>query len=267
MNSKFRKQLHEIIFEADTKAGRYFDIMLIALIVLSVITIMTESVPALRARWGKELYLIEWGFTIIFTVEYLIRIYVVRVKRIYLFSFYGIIDFLAILPTYLNLLMPGMHYLLMVRLIRVLRIFRILKVVKYINEASYLRYALIASRRKIAVFLFVVLVLVVISGSLMYVVEGESNGFTSIPKSIYWAIVTLTTVGYGDISPQTPLGQMISIVIMLMGYSIIAVPTGIVTVELNRVKTISNTQVCEICGFSRHDDDALFCKKCGEKLS
>ncbi len=266
-NNSWRHRLHEIIFEADTRAGKIFDIVLIISILLSVIAVMLDSIPGLRYSFQKTLYGIEWFFTILFTIEYGLRVISVRRPLGYATSFYGIIDLLAILPTYFSLLIPGSQYFLVIRLIRVLRIFRILKLVQYLNEARVLMRALKASRRKITVFLFTVAILVVIFGSLMYVIEGEENGFTSIPRSIYWSIVTLTTVGYGDISPKTGLGQAIASVIMILGYGIIAVPTGIVTTEMTRASVDKiSTQVCPACSAEDHDIDAVYCKYCGHKI-
>ncbi len=263
----WRRKLREIIFEADTPAGKWFDIILIMSILISVLVVMLDSVSSLKLRHGQLFYYLEWFFTILFTIEYVFRLIVVIKPMRYAVSFYGIVDLLAILPTYLSLIFPGSHYLTVIRIIRVLRIFRVLKLVQYISEAKQLRKALAASRRKITVFLFTVLILVVILGSLMYTIEGEANGFTSIPRSIYWAIVTLTTVGYGDISPKTGLGQTLAAMIMILGYSIIAVPTGIVTVEISRAKQSSQTmQACPKCSAEDHDEDAVYCKYCGAKL-
>lgn len=263
----WRHRLHEIIFEADTPAGKTFDVALILAILGSVVAVMLESVTAIRAEYGGLLYAIEWGFTILFTIEYLLRLICVKRALLYARSFFGIVDLLAILPTYISIFIPGAQYLLVLRLLRVLRVFRVLKLVSYLKEADTLMQALRASRRKITVFLFAVMTLVVILGSLMYFIEGESNGFTSIPKSVYWAIVTLTTVGYGDILPQTAFGQALASVIMIMGYGIIAVPTGIVTAELARFdpKMISS-QHCVRCSREGHATDASYCKYCGEPL-
>jgi len=266
-NYSWRQRLHEIIFEADTRAGKIFDIVLIISILLSVIAVMLDSIPEIHYSSQKTLYGIEWFFTIIFSIEYGLRLISVRRPLGYATSFYGIIDLLAILPTYFSLLIPGSQYFLVIRLIRVLRIFRILKLVQYLNEAKVIMRALKASRRKIIVFLFTVATLVVIFGSLMYVIEGEDNGFTSIPRSVYWSIVTLTTVGYGDISPKTGLGQAIASVIMILGYGIIAVPTGIVTTEMTRASADKiSTQVCPACSAEGHDIDAVYCKYCGHKI-
>ena len=269
MNNKtsFRTKIHTIIFEADTPGGKLFDLVLILAILLSVIAVMLDSVASIRYEYGKELYTLEWFFTILFSIEYLLRIISIGRPLKYAFSFYGIVDLLAILPTYLSILIPGSQYFLVIRILRVLRIFRILKFVQYIGEAKMLRQALKASRRKIIVFLFTVLTIVVILGSLMYIIEGEKNGFVNIPESIYWAIVTLTTVGYGDISPQTGLGKMLATVIMILGYGIIAVPTGIVTSEMTFQRNKVSTQACPECSTEGHDPDALFCKVCGSKLN
>ncbi len=264
----FRKRTYEIIFESDTWEGKLFDIILIAVILLSVIVVMLDSVASIRQSIGTELHAAEWVFTVLFSLEYVVRLYCSPRPDRYATSFFGIIDLLAVLPTYLNLFFPGSQYLLVIRVLRVLRIFRVLKLVQFIGEAQYLMDAINESRRKITVFMFFVLTLVVVLGSLMYMVEGEENGFTSIPVSIYWAIVTLTTVGYGDVSPQTPLGQTLATVIMLTGYSIIAVPTGIVTVELAEAfKRRSKMFVCDKCGKGDHDFDADFCKYCGNRIT
>jgi len=265
---RWRLLLHEIIFEADTSAGKTFDVLLIASILLSVTAVMLDSVASINERWGAELYLIEWIFTILFSVEYVVRLATVSRPAEYARSFFGVVDLLAVLPTYLSLIVPGSQYLLVIRILRILRIFRILKLVQYVGEARLLIQALKASRRKITVFLYTVLTLVVILGSMMYVVEGRENGFTSIPRSIYWAIVTLTTVGYGDISPKTGLGQVLATVVMIIGYGIIAVPTGIVTVELSRAGSSRglDARACLSCGGDGHDADARFCKHCGSGL-
>ncbi|SCX90766.1 ion transporter [Desulfoluna spongiiphila] len=264
----FRHRLHEIIFEADTRAGKWFDVILILSILASVLVVMLDSVSAFSARYGAYLYRWEWFFTLMFTVEYLMRLACVRRPLGYAFSFLGVVDLLAILPTYVSLFVPGSQYLIVVRVLRVLRVFRVFKLVNYIGEASVLVRALKASRRKITVFLLAVHVLVIIFGSLMYLIEGPKYGFTSIPRSIYWAIVTLTTVGYGDISPKTNPGQALASLIMVLGYAIIAVPTGIVTSELSLAsrKTVS-TQVCPCCMAEGHEPDAVFCKFCSERLN
>ncbi len=266
--SRWRTRLHEIIFEADTKPGKLFDVLLIVCIVFSVLVVMLDSVAAIQAKYGAVLYALEWFFTILFTAEYLLRLSCVGRPLSYATSFFGVVDLLAILPTYSSLIVPGGQYLLVIRVLRILRIFRVLKLVQYLGEARLLYQALRDSRRKITVFLFAVFLLVIIFGSLMYVIEGSENGFTSIPRSIYWAIVTLTTVGYGDISPHTNLGQFVSAMVMIMGYSIIAVPTGIVGIALARAKTAEeiSTRCCPECSCEGHDPDANFCKNCGFKL-
>ncbi len=266
-SEKIKQKIHEVIFEADTKVGKIFDIILMVSIIISVIVVMLDSVKSISIKYGELFYFIEWIFTVLFTLEYLLRIYSVGKPFKYIFSFFGVVDFLAIIPTYLGLLFPGTRYFSVVRILRVLRIFRVLKFVQYLGEANSLMLALRASRRKITIFIFTVLTLVVILGSLMYIIEGEKHGFTSIPRSIYWAIVTLTTVGYGDISPQTNLGQALAAFIMILGYGIIAVPTGIVTSEMSKTgnKAIS-TQVCTECSKEGHDIDADYCKYCGAKI-
>ena len=264
---RVRAKLHEIIFEADTPAGKLFDILLIASILASVFIVMLDSMASIRAEHGVILYTVEWGFTILFTVEYLLRLASVQRPLRYATSFFGIIDLLAVVPTYVSLLIPGSQYLLAIRVIRIIRIFRILKLAAYIDEAGMLMHALRASHRKILVFLVAVLTLVIILGSIMYMIEGEKNGFTSIPTSIYWSVVTLTTVGYGDISPKTGVGQFIAAIIMILGYSIIVVPTGFVSVELSRASDRRvSTQVCPSCSAEGHDADARHCKYCGAQL-
>jgi len=265
--SRWRSKLHEVIFEADTPAGKAFDVSLLVIIVASVLVVVLESVPSVRAEHGRAFWAAEWTFTILFTVEYVLRLVSVRQPARYARSFFGIVDLLAVLPTYLSVLMPGAQAFLVVRALRLLRVFRILKLGEFIGEARMLILALKASVRKILVFLAVVLVMVLIIGSVMYLVETPESGFTSIPQSIYWAIVTLTTVGYGDIAPQTVLGRILASLVMILGYGLIAVPTGIVTVELSqgRTKTVS-TQACPNCGLQGHDPDARHCKYCGASL-
>ncbi len=265
--SSWRLKVHEVIFEADTPAGKWFDVLLILAILASVFLVMLDSVSAVQKSYGSILLTGEWIFTILFTIEYILRLLSVGRPAAYASSFYGIVDLFAILPTYLSIFFPGAQYLLVIRILRVLRVFRILKLVQYLGEARMLTQALRASLRKIVVFLITVLTLVTIFGAFIYLVEDPQNGFTSIPKSIYWAIVTLTTVGYGDISPQTILGQLLSSLIMIIGYGIIAVPTGIVTVELAQAfKRQISTQACPECSAEGHDKDAKFCKYCGSKL-
>ena len=266
-NRNWKFILHEIIFEADTKAGKWFDVILILCIILSVFIVMLDSVASIKKEYGEILNAVEWFFTILFTIEYLFRLISVGRPIRYATSFFGIVDLFAILPTYVSIILPGSRFLTVIRILRVMRIFRVLKLVQYLAEAKVLTQALHASRRKITVFLFAVFTLVVILGSLMYVIETEENGFTSIPRSIYWAIVTLTTVGYGDISPKTGLGQALAAVVMVIGYSIIAVPTGIITAEISRTKEKAvSTQSCPDCSAEGHDKDAIFCKHCGARL-
>ena len=262
-----RQWLHEAIFEADTPIGRRVDFVILMAIVLSVIAVCLESVHSIRDAYGTILRWVEWGLTGMFTIEYGLRLVALKRPWTYVRSFYGIVDLLAILPTYLSLFVVGTQSLLVVRALRLLRVFRILKLTHYVGEARMLKAALWASGRKITIFIGVVLTCVLIAGALMYVVEGEEHGFTSIPKSVYWAIVTMTTVGYGDISPETPLGQTIAAILMILGYGVIAVPTGIVTVAMSdALKKSTNTQACPSCGAGEHADDASFCKYCGSKL-
>ncbi|MGI9056541.1 MAG: ion transporter [Pyrinomonadaceae bacterium] len=266
-DANWRRKLHEIIFEADTPAGRAFDVTLIGAIILSVLVVVLDSVNSIQEKYGSFLYIAEWTFTILFTIEYVLRLISVRKPWRYALSFFGLIDILSILPTYLSLFFPGLQYLLTVRILRLLRVFRIFKLSEYISEAQTLTTALKASAKKIGVFLLAVLTLVTVIGSIVYVIEGEENGFTNIPTSIYWAIVTLTTVGYGDLSPKTPLGQFFASIVMILGYGIIAVPTGIVTVELGRtVAKQFSTQVCQNCHSEGHDADAVYCKYCAAHL-
>lgn len=261
-----RERLHEIIFEADSPAGKQFDIILIVSIVLSVIIIMLDSVASLRAQYGPLFYALEWFFTILFTIEYIIRLSCIGRPLLYARSFYGVVDLVSILPTYISIFLPPGKYLLIIRVLRLLRVFRVFKLMQYIGESKLLQQALWASRRKISVFLLTVLLMMVISGSVMYIVEGPENGFTSIPRSIYWAIVTMTTVGYGDISPQSTVGQAIASLMMICAYGIIAVPTGIVTSELTFQRTVT-TQACPECGGEGHDKNAKHCKFCGAELN
>jgi voltage-gated potassium channel len=263
----WRAVAHEVIFEADTYAGKLFDILLIVFILISVFALMLDSIAGVHAEYGPQLRALEWFFTIVFTIEYVLRLLAVRRPWSYAKSFWGIVDFLGFIPTYIAVLLPGSQFLRVIRVLRVLRIFRVLRLARYVSAADLLWRALASSRRKIVVFLMTVLTLVIILGSLMYMIEGEANGFTSIPLSIYWAIVTLTTVGYGDLSPQTPLGKTIASVIMIVGYGIIAVPTGIVTAEMVQAATKDvSTQACPSCSAEGHDKDARFCKFCGSRL-
>lgn len=264
---RWRRRLHEIIFEADTPAGKLFDVALLILIVISVLAVTLETVPELRIRYGSLLRLVEWVLTVLFTIEYVLRLSVVKRPLRYATSFYGIVDLFSILPTYLSIFFAGSQSLLVIRALRLLRVFRILKLAHFVVEARQLGAAVYASTRKIIIFLGVVSTLVVIIGASMYLIEGERGGFTSIPLAIYWAIVTLTTVGYGDIAPTTVLGKMFASVVMILGYAIIAVPTGIVTVELTNVhRKTRNTRACPACGLEGHDFDARHCKACGAEL-
>jgi len=264
----WQKKLHEIIFEADTPTGKAFDVVLLINIGLSVFAVMLESVESISIRYGNLLRTMEWMFTFLFTLEYLLRIISVRKPLGYVFSFLGIIDLLAILPTYLSLFFVSTQALVIFRAIRLLRIFRVFKLARYLKEGRIISLALKASRFKITVFLTGVMSVVLIMGTLMYLIEGAENGFTSIPRSVYWAIVTLTTVGYGDIAPQTIPGQMVAAAIMILGYAIIAVPTGIVTSELSKVvEKEASTQSCPECSREGHDVDAVYCKYCGAELN
>jgi voltage-gated potassium channel len=267
--NKFRHKLHEIIYEADTPAGKLFDIVLLFLIILSIVAVMLESVAEIRFKYGKELEIIEWILTIFFSLEYIGRLVSVRRPLKYMLSFYGIIDLLATIPAYIDLLFPGLHFLLSLRAVRLLRVFRILKLVHFVGAGNSLLFALKKSRTKIAVFLFTVVVICVILGTIMYMIEGPENGFTSIPMSIYWTIVTLTTVGFGDITPQTGFGQFVSALIMILGYGIIAVPTGLVTAQfMSKDNDIDeNTQACPACSVEHHRDNAKFCYNCGHLLN
>ena len=270
--SPLQQAIFDVIFGYESRAGRWFDIALIVLILSSVTALLADSVASIHSNYGGLIYRLEWAFTLIFTLEYFLRIYSTPNKRAYLFSFYGIIDLFSILPTYLAFLFPSAAYLLVIRIMRVLRIFRILKLFRYIGEANLLYAALLQARRKIFIFLFSVLVLIIIFGALMFVIEGPENGFTNIPVSIYWAIVTITTVGYGDIAPQTSLGQFVAAFAMICGYAIIAVPTGIIGAELMQQVQRSNqrnksvSSICSGCKNTNHDLDARFCKYCGQEV-
>lgn len=269
-----REKLHEVIFEADTPAGKAFDVVLLLLIAISVLVVMLESVSVLHDRYSRLFLILEWSFTILFTLEYLLRLYCVYRPLKYAGSFFGLVDLLAILPTYIGLLISGTHYLLVIRALRLLRIFRIFKMGHFLSAGDVIIRALKASRAKITVFLSAVLLIVVIIGSVMYLVEGGKNeSFSNIPLGIYWAIVTLTTVGYGDITPVTGIGQFLSALVMILGYAIIAVPTGIVSAEFISEKSspapapTTTTQSCRYCGREGHAPDAIYCKFCGEKLN
>jgi voltage-gated potassium channel len=264
--SKSRQRLHEIIFEAETRAGRLFDIALLFMILASIITIMLESVPSYYAQYQTFFYTVEWVFTIFFTIEYLLRIYAVYSPRYYIFSFFGLIDLLSILPGYISLFIPGMQSLMIIRGLRLVRLFRIFKLDAFVIQGNHILNALVQSRNKLIVFALSIMLLVTIFGSVMYLVEHDINSqFDSIPRSIYWAIVTITTVGYGDMSPRTPFGQFMASIIMMMGYVIIAVPTGIVASSFINTKDI-NTETCPNCAKEGHDPDAKFCDQCGHAL-
>ena len=265
----WKHKLHEVIYEADTPAGKIFDIAILVVIIISVALVMMESVTPLLVKYAWEFYIAEWVITAIFTIEYILRIIVINKPKRYIFSFYGIVDLLSTLPSYIGFIFGGANLLFAIRALRLLRIFRILKVTRYIGESRKLMLALRNSKAKILVFLFAVLIICIIAGTLMYLVEGHESGFENIPLSIYWCIVTLTTVGFGDIAPITPLGRFIASVIMITGYGIIAVPTGIVSAEFSKSaeKSLNNTQVCPNCNETRHLDNAEFCHNCGYKLN
>lgn len=267
--SPWREKLRVIIFEADTPAGKAFDVGLLAAILLSVLAVMLDSVPALRGSHGELLDRAEWAFTLLFSVEYVLRLICSPRPLRYARSFFGVVDLLAILPTYLSLLIPGAESLAVIRGLRLLRIFRIFKLGQFLGEASLLRSALASSRHKITVFLGTITILVTILGTAMYLIEGEENGFTSIPTAIYWSIVTMTTVGYGDLAPTTVSGKLLASIVMILGYSIIAVPTGIVTAEIVEGAAASRritTRSCPNCLSEGHDRDAIYCKKCSAPL-
>ncbi len=262
-----RDSVRDIIFEANTRPGAVFDVILIICILLSVAVVVLDTVPGISARYGGWLYGLEWFFTGLFTIEYGLRLWSINNRFMYARSFYGIVDLLSILPAYLGLFVPGMQSLLVIRVLRVLRVFRVLRLVQFVGEGEMLMTALRASQRKITVFMLSVLAMVVVFGSLMYMIEGPDTGFTSIPKSIYWAVVTLTTVGYGDLTPATPIGQFVASLVMIMGYGVIAVPTGIVTMELTEAsRARANTRTCPECSAEGHRQEATFCFRCGSKL-
>jgi voltage-gated potassium channel len=266
-SKSLQRKLYTIIFEAETPGGRVFDILLLVIIVASVVVVSLESVVELRRQYLHTFQTLEWAFTILFTIEYFLRIYSSQRPLKYIFSFFGVIDFLAIIPTYLSLFIVGSQYLLVIRVFRLLRIARVFRLTRFVNEGQVLSKALRGSLTKITVFLGVVLMMVVVVGAVMYVVEGRASGYTSIPKSIYWAIVTLTTVGFGDITPVTPLGQFLASVLMITGYGIIAVPTGIVSVELANAERLStSTRICPNCQKEGHTVQANFCDNCGFEL-
>ncbi len=268
--NSFRHKIHEIIFEADTFYGKLFDIVLLITIVSSVVAVMLESIDSIHQQYGDILRIFEWIVTILFTIEYFLRIYAVNKPLKYIFSFMGIIDLLAIIPTYLIFIFPAAHFFTVVRSIRLIRVFRVFKLSHYLRGAHTMQIALRSSRPKIVVFLLSVMILVIVLGTLMYIIEGSSDtkGFDNIPNSIYWAIVTLTTVGYGDVFPATAFGKVVASFIMILGYGIIAVPTGIVTAEFSRKKREKvSTQACPDCTTEGHEVDAKFCKKCGAELN
>ncbi len=267
--NQMRSRIHEIIFEADTPLGRMFDIGLLILILISVVELMLASVKEVHAAFGFELIILDWIITTLFAIEYILRIYAVRKPWKYIFSFYGLVDLLAILPTFISPFITGANVLGNVRILRLFRVFRVLKLAPYLIESTILVTAMRKSMRKISVFLGMVLIIVVMVGSLMYFIEGQSNEkFSSIPRSMYWAIVTVTTVGYGDITPESPIGQFFSALLMILGYGVLAVPTGIVSVEMKNAQDgfSINTVSCESCGREGHSDDANYCKFCGGAL-
>jgi voltage-gated potassium channel len=266
--TSWKRELHEIIYEADTPKGKLFDLILLTTILASIVLVMLESIDSINGSYGTFLNISEWIITVLFTIEYILRIVAIKKPLKYIFSFYGIIDLLSTIPKYLSIIFIGSHHFAALRALRLLRVFRILKLTRYIGASNKLLIALKASRAKIGVFLFFIIILCVILGAIMYMIEGADNGFTSIPKSIYWAIVTMTTVGYGDIAPQTPFGQFIASIIMILGYAIIAIPTGIVSSEINKADSIdTNTQSCPNCSIDSHKDGAEFCYSCGTKLN
>ncbi len=262
---RWKRKLFRIIFKSDTKLGKLFDIFLLILIVLSTFIVMMESVRIFDAKLHNVFVIVEIVITAVFTVEYILRVMTIKNKKDYIFSFFGIIDFLAILPFYLSLFIPLTKYFLIIRMLRMLRIFRILNLMDFMNDGYFIVRALKNSSRKIYIFLLFLMIFSVIVGSMMFMVEGHREGFESIPQSVYWAVVTVTTVGYGDVSPGTPLGKFLSVLLMLAGYSIIAVPTGIVTAEM-RNKRQEIGKMCDRCGNNDIDDDSRFCKICGEKI-
>ena len=260
----WRKKIYEVVYLSNTKAGKTFDIFLLALILISTVLLMVETIPIINLKYRTEFYYAEFFITLIFTIEYILRIICVKDREEYIFSPLGVIDFLSIIPFYISLFFPVWHFVAIIRMLRMLRIFRIFNLADYMHDGRFIVSALKHSSRKIYIFLLFMVVFIVLIGSLMYVVEGGKNGFSSIPQSVYWAVVTITTVGYGDISPATPLGNMLSIIVMLCGYSIIAVPTGIVTSEFRKQK--KNNFNCKRCGNDDNDENARFCKICGEKI-
>lgn len=264
----WQERLHETIYESNTRAGKTFDIVLLVMIVAGILVVMLDSVPIWHERYGRLFWAIEWALTILFTIEYVLRLICIRMPLRYMFSFLGLIDLLALIPSYLSIFFVGAQSLLVLRALRLLRVFRIFKLTHFLSEMQFLGGAIRGSLRKISIFMLIVLALVVILGSVMYLIEAGRNGFTSIPDSIYWAIVTITTVGYGDISPVTPLGKFVASIIMLIGYGIIAVPTGIITTEMTMAlrNKREHTETCPHCGREGHDSDARHCKYCGARL-
>ena len=262
----FREKMHEVIFEADTKYGTYFDAALLFSIVASIIAVSLESVDSINSQYHDQLVFIEWFFTVLFTIEYFVRLYITRHSLEYATSFFGVVDLLAILPTYLSLIVPGTQSLLIIRALRLLRVFRVFKLTRYVGEATVLGTAILESRSRIIVFLTTITILSFITGAGMYLFECPQNGFTSIPQSVYWAIVTLTSTGYGDTVPLTPIGKVLAIFIMIMGYSLIIVPTGIISTELIKAGEFS-TRACMQCSKEGHDMNAKFCKHCGYELN
>ena len=265
----WKERLHEIIYEADTKEGKLFDVVLLITIIASIILVMLESVESIDLKYHTYLDISEWIITILFSIEYILRTISIKKPLKYIFSLYGLIDLLSTIPKYLSLIFIGSHHLVALRALRLLRVFRILKLTRYVGASNNLIIALRASKAKIAVFLFFMVIVCIILGTVMYMVEGEENGFTSIPRSVYWAIVTLTTVGFGDIAPQTPLGQLIASVIMILGYGVIAIPTGIVSSEISKSskKIDDNTQSCPNCLKEEHKNNSDFCYNCGHLLN
>lgn len=266
----WRYKLHEIIYEADTPMGKAFDVSLLIVILLSVIVVMLESVHSIDLKYHELFHVIEWIITILFTIEYIARIVTVKKPTAYIFSFYGIIDFLSTIPLYLSFIFIGSNYLLTVRALRLLRVFRILKVTRYVGEGNKLQKALLESRIKIFIFIFAVLIVAVIAGTLMYLIEGPESGFINIPVSVYWCVVTLTTVGFGDIAPITPVGQFLATLIMILGYGVIAVPTGIVSAQYMRSASENfarvDSRVCKNCGAKNHQENSKYCFNCGNDL-
>jgi voltage-gated potassium channel len=262
----WREKVHEIIFEADTPTGKLFDVLLLVSISLSVLAVVLESVPAVAERFGSQLVVIEWFFTILFTIEYILRLISVRRPAAYATSFFGVVDLLSVIPTYLSLFFPAGRAFSVVRALRLLRIFRIFKVARYVKEFDTLLLAISRTKAKITVFLFTILAIVLIMGTVMYVIEGPTHGFTSIPRSVYWAVVTVTTVGYGDLAPETSLGRAVAALAMVIGYSLIIIPTGVFSAELIHSKALVTTRACRNCSREGHDEDAVYCKNCASEL-